>query len=64
MIDIFHKYKGEQAMVNHIAVDIGASSGRLVHGALVDGQLRIRELHRFGNRFERVNGHDYWDVDH
>ncbi|WP_334073164.1 MULTISPECIES: rhamnulokinase [Paenibacillus] len=51
-------------MLNHIAVDIGASSGRLVHGALIAGQLIIRELHRFENRFHRVEGHDYWEIDH
>ncbi|GIO84056.1 rhamnulokinase [Paenibacillus faecis] len=51
-------------MLNHIAVDIGASSGRLVHGALIAGQMVIRELYRFDNRFHRVEGHDYWDIDH
>lgn len=51
-------------MLNHIAVDIGASSGRLIHGRLEGGRLEIRELHRFSNRFERKDGHDYWDVEH
>lgn len=51
-------------MLNHIAVDIGASSGRLIHGTLESGRLKLRELHRFSNRFRHVDGHDYWDVEH
>lgn len=51
-------------MHNHIAVDIGASSGRLIHGTLDSGRLLIRELYRFSSRFQRKDGHDYWDINH
>lgn len=51
-------------MIHHIAVDIGASSGRLVHGTLEQGKLRLQELHRFANGFERKGNHDYWDIEH
>ncbi|MEF2965721.1 rhamnulokinase [Paenibacillus sp. M1] len=51
-------------MANHIAVDIGASSGRLIHGTLDGGRLKLRELHRFSNGFRKMDGHDYWDIDH
>ncbi len=30
-----------------IAVDIGASSGRLIAGTIEDGKLKLEELHRF-----------------
>jgi rhamnulokinase len=56
-------HKGQVEMENHIAVDIGASSGRLLLGQLQDGRLRLRELHRFANRFYRRDGHDYWALD-
>ncbi|MEJ8305263.1 rhamnulokinase [Saccharibacillus sacchari] len=46
-----------------IAVDIGASSGRLVAATLKGKQLEMNELHRFGNAFMEKDGHDYWDID-
>ncbi len=50
-------------MRHAIAVDIGASSGRLVAASLVEGKLKMTELHRFGNAFIERNGHDYWEID-
>ncbi|WP_151735023.1 rhamnulokinase [Paenibacillus tengchongensis] len=50
-------------MRNHIAVDIGASSGRLVLGTIKDGTLRLDELHRFANGFTERNGSCFWDID-
>lgn len=51
-------------MINHLAVDIGASSGRLVWGTLQDGLLSLQEIHRFDNGFHEQGGHCYWDIDH
>lgn len=48
----------------HIAIDIGASSGRLVMGEFKDDKLEIKEIHRFSNGFENNCGTLYWDVDH
>ncbi|MFP4697817.1 MAG: rhamnulokinase [Eubacteriales bacterium] len=45
------------------AVDIGASSGRLITGTLEDGRMYIQEQHRFKNSMESVEGHFYWDID-
>lgn len=50
-------------MTHAIAVDIGASSGRLVVGTLINDRLELYEIHRFENAFIRKGGHDYWDVD-
>ncbi len=44
------------------AVDLGATSGRVILGTWARGSLRLREVHRFPNRFRSVGGHDYWDV--
>lgn len=33
-----------------LAVDIGASSGRLIAGHLEDGLLNLKEIHRFENK--------------
>lgn len=47
----------------HLAIDIGASSGRHIVGEVVDGRLRLTEVHRFENGLVRRNGHLCWDVD-
>ncbi|KTD86392.1 rhamnulokinase [Paenibacillus etheri] len=51
-------------MNNHIAVDIGASSGRLVRGILQEGVLILEELHRFSNRFTEQENSCFWDIDY
>lgn len=43
------------------AIDLGATSGRVIVGVFsVDG-LQLTEVHRFPNSFHRLNGRDYWD---
>ncbi|VDG32051.1 rhamnulokinase [Lactobacillus sp.] [Lactiplantibacillus mudanjiangensis] len=51
-------------MKSYIAVDIGASSGRLMLGQVQQGKLTLQEVHRFSNGFAMADGHDRWDVDH
>jgi rhamnulokinase len=48
----------------HIAVDIGASSGRLVTGELKEGKLVIQEIHRFANGYQKQGEFNCWDIDH
>lgn len=49
-------------MGRYLAVDLGATSGRVLAGELRDGRLRTREIHRFPNRpVERADGLR-WDV--
>ncbi|MRI31512.1 rhamnulokinase [Endozoicomonas sp. OPT23] len=45
------------------AVDLGASSGRLIVGWLEEGLPVIREVHRFENALVNKNGHDCWDLE-
>jgi rhamnulokinase len=44
------------------AVDIGASSGRVVLATVSERSLELREVHRFPNRPVRVGGTLLWDV--
>ncbi|KRN27582.1 rhamnulokinase [Lactobacillus selangorensis] len=46
-----------------VAVDIGASSGRLVMAQISDQKLKTTEIHRFKNGFFREDGHDRWNID-
>lgn len=50
-------------MEQYIAVDIGASSGRLILGKVQKGKLHLSEIHRFKNGFQKVNHHDRWNID-
>src|SRR5690242_10727798 len=47
---------------NFLAVDLGASSGRVMLGVWDGGRFALRELHRFPNDPVAVQGHLYWDV--
>ncbi|MBL9213970.1 MAG: rhamnulokinase [Opitutaceae bacterium] len=44
------------------AVDLGATSGRVIVGSWNGRRLDLAEVHRFANRFHSAGGHDYWDV--
>lgn len=46
-----------------LAVDIGASSGRLVLGSLEKGRLELQEIHRFANEIVEKNGRFCWDIE-
>ena len=48
----------------HLAIDIGASSGRAIVGELDEtGRLRLTEVHRFENGLVQRAGHLCWDID-
>ena len=47
----------------HLAVDLGASSGRLILGSLEEGRIVLEEVYRFENNVTRRNGHLCWDYD-
>ncbi len=46
----------------HLAVDIGASSGRHIIGWLEDGVMKYEEVYRFYNGLENINGSLCWDT--
>ncbi len=47
----------------HLAIDIGASSGRHIAAWRKDGELQMREIYRFENRAEEKNGSLVWDLE-
>jgi len=49
-------------VVKMLAVDLGASNGRVILGILENGVLKLHEVHRFSNDPVMVNGNLYWDV--
>lgn len=46
-----------------LAVDIGASSGRLILAWMKDNKLELEELHRFKNSMTYDGKHYHWDID-
>ncbi|YCA45159.1 rhamnulokinase [Bacillus sp. JZ8] len=46
-----------------LAVDIGASSGRLIASYLENGQLKLNEIHRFENKIVRKDDQFCWELD-
>lgn len=48
----------------YLAVDLGASSGRVIGGYIKDGSLVLEELHRFENGMTREDGSLCWDYGH
>lgn len=47
----------------YLAVDIGASSGRHIIGWVQDHVMKVREIYRFSNGMESVNGRLCWNTD-
>lgn len=50
-------------MVYHLAVDIGASSGRHILGWIENGKFMLEEVYRFENGLHEEQGHLCWDLD-
>ena len=47
----------------YIAIDMGASSGRVMAGILENGILQLEEIHRFDNGPIEENGSLFWDIE-
>jgi rhamnulokinase len=50
-------------MSNHVTVDLGATSGRVVVGRLERGELEVAEVHRFRNEPSGAGREKHWDAE-
>jgi len=50
-------------MYNYLAIDIGAGSGRIIHGKFDGSILALNETFRFTNNMVADDGHHRWDVE-
>lgn len=50
-------------MTYHLAIDIGASSGRHILGYIDDGRLKLEEIYRFENYLLNRDGSLEWDTE-
>ena len=53
---------GMKDRIYHLAIDIGASSGRHIIGFLENGEIKTKEVYRFPNGVKNVDGHLTWDI--
>lgn len=51
-----------KATVHCAAIDLGATSGRVIVGTWTKGRLELTEVHRFPNQFRSLGANDYWDL--
>jgi rhamnulokinase len=49
-------------LTEHLAVDLGAESGRVIHGSVRDGRLSLEEVSRFANEPLCLPDGLHWDV--
>ncbi len=50
-------------MTYHLAIDIGASSGRHILGWVEGGRIHLEEVYRFENRLVEKEGHLCWEME-
>ena len=50
-------------MKYHLAIDIGASSGRHILGYLDNGVMILQEIYRFDNGYRKRNGYCQWNLE-
>lgn len=48
--------------VHCAAIDLGATSGRVIVGTWAKNRLELTEVHRFGNQFRELGANAYWDL--
>lgn len=51
-------------MAYHLAIDIGASSGRHILGEFCGNELKTQEIYRFENYIKNENNELVWDIEH
>jgi rhamnulokinase len=44
------------------AIDLGATSGRVILGTWKNNKLSLEEVHRFPNAFQSIGTNDYWNI--
>lgn len=59
----YYNFGGEIVIKCSLAVDIGASNGKLIAGYIEHGKLKIKELHRFKNQIKTEEDNLFWDMD-
>jgi rhamnulokinase len=47
---------------SHLAIDLGAESGRVISGSFTENRLQLKEIHRFQTGGVRLGEHLHWDI--
>ena len=49
-------------MEYYLAIDIGASSGRHILGCIENEKISLKEIYRFDNELQNIDGKLCWDI--
>jgi len=49
-------------MNKYLAVDLGAENGRIIEGAIAEGDFKLTEIHRFPTGMFSLRNSYYWDI--
>ncbi len=52
----------ERNKIKLIVIDLGAGSGRLMYAEYSNSKLELSTIHRFHNKYSKIQGHYYWDI--
>ncbi|MGV8963495.1 MAG: rhamnulokinase [Candidatus Saccharimonadaceae bacterium] len=52
----------DNKQTSFLAIDLGATSGRVILGTIENGTLKLNEIHRFPNIITEINERLYWDL--
>lgn len=64
MVNLWYKMEKEVfCLAFYLAIDIGASSGRHIVGWKEDDSVKTKEVYRFSNGVNTVDGHLVWDIE-
>ncbi len=71
-LDLYERYRSHEIFIfamprstsslHCAAVDLGATSGRVIVGTWAKNKLTLTEVHRFPNTFQSLGSHDYWNL--
>ncbi len=50
------------AELNFVAIDLGATSGRVILASFHDADVKMEEVYRFPSPIIQMSGHFYWDL--
>ena len=59
---IYNQQPKTMAEYNFVAVDLGATSGRVILATFGGEGVKMEEIHRFPSPIIQICGHFYWDL--
>ncbi len=62
MPDSIKRIEESMTASRHLAIDLGAESGRMIEGSIQDGKLHLKEIRRFPTGMTKIGGGFHWNI--